>query len=214
VELISAQEAERKRISRELHDEMGQALTAMSMNLSAIADALPPESSPMIQERLTETGWLAERLLAQMRDLSHELRPTLLDDLGLIPALHWYVDRFTRRLKAEVEFQATGFQERLATEVETALYRVVQEALTNVARHAQATEVRIRLEHTGPTVVALVEDDGQGFNVQECSGRAASERGTGLIGMRERVTSLGGSFSIQSHPGQGTRLSLEVPVRP
>jgi PAS domain S-box-containing protein len=214
VELISAQEAERRRISRELHDEMGQALTAMSINLSAVEEALPPECSPMIKERLTETGWLAERLLAQMRDLSHELRPTLLDDLGLLPALRWYVDRYTRRLKTEVEFEAIGFQDRLTAELETALYRVVQEALTNVARHAQASRVRIRLEHRGTTVTASIEDDGQGFNIEECSGRAASERGTGLIGMRERVTSLRGSFSIKSQPGEGTRLSLEIPVRP
>jgi PAS domain S-box-containing protein len=213
-ELISAQEAERRRISRELHDEMGQALTAMGINLAAIEEGLPSECSSVVRERLAEASWLAEHMLGQMRELSHELRPTVLDDLGLVPALRWYVDRYTQRLNTKVEFEAIGFRQRLVADVETALYRVVQEALTNVARHAQAGSVRIRLEHRESTVVALIEDDGQGFDFRKHARRAATQRGTGLIGMRERVTSLGGSFRIKSDPGQGTQLSVEIPVRP
>jgi signal transduction histidine kinase/AmiR/NasT family two-component response regulator len=211
-QLINAQEAERKRISRELHDEMGQALTAMSINLAAIEKELLPELSPMIRERLAETSSLADQTLEQVRELSLDLRPSMLDDLGLLPTLRWYVNRYAKRLDIEVEFEAIDFEERLAAEVETALYRVVQEALTNAARHAQANRVRIRLEREESTVAGLIEDDGQGFNVEEVAGRETSERGAGLLGIRERVASLGGRFRIQSRPGQGTRLSLEIPI--
>ena len=211
-QLINAQEAERKRISQELHDEMGQALTAMSINLAAIEKELPPELSPMIRERLAETSSLADQTLEQVRELSLDLRPSMLDDLGLLPTLRWYVNRYAKRLDIEVEFEAIDFEERLAAEVETALYRVVQEALTNAARHAQANRVRIRLEREESTVAGFIEDDGQGFDVEEVAGRETSERGAGLLGIRERVASLGGRFRIQSRPGQGTRLSLEIPI--
>ena len=212
VQLINAQEAERERISRELHDEMGQALTAMRINLATIEKGLPPGCSPAIRERLAETRSQAQQILEQIRKLSHDLRPSMLDDLGLVPALRWYVNQYTQRLNIEVEFEAIDFQERLTMEVETVLYRVVQEALTNVAKHAQAHKVWIRLERKDTTVAASIEDDGQGFDIQKVAGRAAPERGTGLIGMRERVTSLGGRFRIQSRPGQGTRLTIEIPV--
>jgi two-component system sensor histidine kinase UhpB len=211
--LLSAQEAERLRISQELHDEMGQALTAMRINLAAIEEELPPECTPMIRERLAEASWLADHTLQQMRELAHELRPSMLDDLGLVPVLHWYVDRFSKRLDVEVEFEAIGLDDRLPAEVETVLYRVVQEALTNVARHAHARTVWIRLERMDSRVVASIEDDGQGFDVRKEARHASSEGGAGLIGMRERVASVGGSLHIKSHPGEGTLLSIDVPVR-
>jgi PAS domain S-box-containing protein len=211
--LISAQEAERLRISQELHDEMGQALTAMRINLAAIQEELLPECTPTVGERLAEASWLADHALEQMRELAHELRPSMLDDLGLVPALHWYVNRFSKRLEVVVEFEAIGLEERLPAEVETALYRVVQEALTNVARHAQARTVWMRLERTDSGVVASIEDDGQGFDVREAGRRASSEGGAGLIGMRERVASVGGSLSIKSTPGKGTLLSIDIPAR-
>ncbi len=211
-QLINAQEAERKRISQELHDEMGQALTAMSINLAAIEKELPSELTPTIRERLAETSALADRTLEQVRELSLDLRPAMLDDLGLVPTLRWYVNRYAKRLNIEAEFEATDFEGRLTAGVETALYRVVQEALTNAARHAQANRVHIHLKCKGATVAAFIEDDGQGFDVQEVAGLEAPERGAGLLGMRERVASLGGSFRIQSRPGQGTRLTIEIPI--
>jgi signal transduction histidine kinase len=211
-QLINAQEAERKRISQELHDEMGQALTAMSINLAAIEKELPSELAPTTRERLAETSALADQTLEQVRELSLDLRPSMLDDLGLVPTLRWYVNRYAQRLKLEVEFEAVDLEERLTAEMETVLYRVVQEALTNVARHAQANRVHIHLEHKEFKVHAFVEDDGQGFDLQEVAGREALERGAGLLGIRERVASLGGRFSLWSRPGQGTRLTIEIPI--
>jgi two-component system sensor histidine kinase UhpB len=136
----------------------------------------------------------------------------MLDDLGLVSAARWYVTQFARRLNIEAKFEEIGLEERLDGELETVLYRVVQEALTNVARHAQASEVRLRLERDGSRVVAVVTDDGQGFDTQHLSGSDATAHGVGLLGIRERVALLGGRFDIQSHPGQGTRLCIEIPL--
>jgi signal transduction histidine kinase len=212
-QLINAQEAERKKISQELHDEMGQALTAISINLAAMEKELPSEFAPMIRERLAETSWLADQTLEQIRELSLSLRPAMLDDLGLVPTLRWYVNRYAKRLNIEVEFDAVHFEERPSPEVETVLYRVVQEVLTNVARHAQANRVRICLERMEATITALIEDNGRGFDVEQVVGRETLEGGVGLLGIRERVASLGGHFSIESRPGRGTRLFVEVPRR-
>ena len=211
-ELINAQEDERRRLSRELHDEMGQALTMMSINLAAIEKELPSELAPTIRERLAETTSLADQTLDQIRELSLDLRPSTLDELGLVPTLRWYVNRYTRRLNIEVELEAIDFEERLTPEMETAVYRVVQEALTNVARHAQASRVHVRLERKESAVVAFINDNGKGFDAEKITGSEAPEHGVGLLGIRERVSSLGGSFSIQSGPGQGTRLTIEIPL--
>jgi signal transduction histidine kinase len=211
-QLINAQEAERIRISRELHDQMGQALTAMSINLAAVEKELPPEVAPTTRERLAETHWLADRTLEQVRQLSFDLRPSMLDDLGLVPTLRWYVNRYAQMLNIEAEFEAMDLEERLPAEMETVLYRVAQEALTNIARHAEANKVHIRLERKKAQVRAFIEDDGQGFDVKEVAGRQVPERGMGLLGMRERVASLGGKFSIRSRPGRGTRLTIEIPI--
>jgi PAS domain S-box-containing protein len=211
-QLVNAQEAERRRISRELHDEIGQALTMLNINLTKIEEELPPEIAATIRERLAETSSLADQLLEKARELSLDLRPRMLDDLGVVSALRWYLNKYTRSLDIEVEMEAIDFEERLSAEMETALYRVVQEALTNVARHAQANRVCVRLERKESTVRALIEDDGQGFDVEKITGRQASARGVGLLGVQERVTSLGGNFNVQSGPGEGTRLTIEIPV--
>ena len=122
------------------------------------------------------------------------------------------MNRYAKRLNIEVKFEAIDLEERLPADMETIIYRVVQEALTNVARHAQANRVNLRLERKVHTVVAFIEDDGQGFDVEKLADREVPERGVGLLGIRERVSSLGGSFSIQSGPGQGTRLTIEIPL--
>ncbi|MBM4465404.1 MAG: PAS domain S-box protein [Chloroflexi bacterium] len=212
VQLLSAQEEERRRLSLELHDELGQALTAISFDLAAIEKELPPEPAPRIREILAETSLLVNEVDDQVRELALDLRPYMLDDLGLVPALRWYVNRYARRLNIEVEFEAIDVEERLPADMKTALYRVVQEALTNVSRHAQANRVSIRLERQESAVVAFIEDDGQGFDVGKMAGPYPRERGAGLLGIRERVTSLGGRFDIESHPGHGTRLTIEIPV--
>jgi signal transduction histidine kinase len=212
VQIINAQEAERKRISQELHDEMGQALTAIIYNLEMSLQDLPPGLGQTTKERLVEAYSLTLRTLEQVRLLSLDLRPAMLDDLGLLPALRSYVGRYTRRTGIEVAFEAIGMEEQLGPEMETALYRIVQEALTNVARHAQARSIRLRLECKASTVAVVVEDDGRGFDVEKTRESKPSDSGVGLLGIEERVHAMGGSLCILSQPGQGTVLSVEMPL--
>jgi PAS domain S-box-containing protein len=212
VRLIGAQEEERARLSRELHDEIGQALTAMSINLAEIEKRLPAGLVPSIGERLAETSALVEQTSQRISALALDLRPTLLDDLGLVPATRWYVNRYSERAGIDVQMEVVDLEERLDPEVETALYRVVQEALTNVARHADATQVRLHLERKSSSATALIEDNGRGFEAPELV-EGVFGRGAGLVGMQERVALLGGSVTIQSGHGEGTRLSVEIPLR-
>ncbi len=210
--LTQAQEAERQQLARELHDELGQALTAITINLTTVAQELPSGCAPGLSDRLQEAIALANQTLEQVRELSFNLRPAMLDDLGLGPALSWYVKRCAQRTNLDLQLDVSDLQERLPPEVETALYRVVQEALTNVIRHARASAVQIRLECETTVVRAQVEDDGQGFDVIQVLNRQRPQHGIGLLGMRERITLLGGTFSLHSAPGQGTRLALEIPL--
>jgi len=211
-QLMNAQEAERKRISRELHDELGQALTAMRINLASLESELLPTLSSANGEMLVETGRMVDEMLDHVRELALTFRPTMLDELGLIPTLRWYTDRYARRLGIEVELEANGLEGRLPTEIETALYRVVQEALTNIARHAQARRVRLHLMRRGARVVVTIQDDGVGFKLEKSAGLDHPVSGAGLIGMRERIALLGGTLHIQAAPGRGTRISVVVPV--
>ena len=213
-ELMNAQEAERKRISQELHDELGQALTAMRINLAALEKEALPNLSRASQAKLTETGRLVDETLDHVRELSHALRPTMLDELGLVPTLRWYVTRYAERLGIRVEFEAIGLEDRPAVEIETALYRIVQEALTNIARHAQARQVHLRLACQESRLMALIEDDGIGFDAHKWMAADTASSGAGLFGMRERVARCGGTFTIQSRPGRGTRLFVELPLAP
>jgi PAS domain S-box-containing protein len=210
--LMKAQEEERARLSRELHDEIGQALTAMSINLAEIERRLPAELQPSIRERLAEASALVEQTSQRISAMALDLRPMLLDDLGLIPATRWYVNRYSERTGIDVRMEVIGLEERLDPEVETTLYRVAQEALTNVARHADASHVHLRLERKPGSVAALIEDDGCGFETAKLA-EDAFERGAGLVGMQERVALLGGAFTIQSSRGEGTRLSVEIPLQ-
>jgi PAS domain S-box-containing protein len=210
--LIHAQEEERKRISHELHDEIGQALTGISINLAEVEKGLSPTLAQSASERLAETRSLADRLLEQVRELSLDLRPAMLDDLGLVPTLRWYVKRFAKRANIDVELDASGFEERPAAEVETAIYRVVQEGLTNIARHANASRVSVRLAREEAKVSASIEDDGVGFDVQDVAAPETLDAGVGLTGIHERISSLGGRVDVASRPGQGTRVKVEIPL--
>jgi signal transduction histidine kinase len=136
----------------------------------------------------------------------------MLDDLGLVPTVRWYVQRYAERSNISVQFELPEFEQRLDTNIETALYRVLQEAFTNVARHAQATEILLRLDRTPSEVVAYVEDNGIGFDVATIMDVEKNQAGAGLLGMRERVTLLGGTLTISSEPGAGTQLYLAVPL--
>lgn len=210
--LTEVQESERRQIARELHDEMGQALTALRINLAAVEKALPSDAPAPSRDRLAEAMQLAEQTLEQIRELSLNLRPPMLDDLGLVPTLRWYVKRYTSRTNIAAELTVLGIEQRLPPPVETALYRVLQEALTNVARHAEATTVHLQLRYDAQSVTAQVEDNGRGFLVNQNVLPATDAAGMGLLGMRERVTLLGGTFQIESAPGKGAQLWLEIPV--
>jgi signal transduction histidine kinase len=204
--LLEVQEQERRHLARELHDEVGQVLTGLKLTLEA-GTHLPAAELP---DSLGTALALVQELTARVRDLSLRLRPTMLDDLGLLPALLWLFGRYTAQTNVRVNFEHQGLERRLPPEVETAAYRVAQEALTNVARHAGVGEcgVALRLNDQGGLHVQ-VEDRGTGFD--PALARGAS---TGLSGMEERVALLGGTLRVKSAPGAGTRVEAELPVRP
>jgi len=209
---LIALEAERKRISQELHDEMGQTLTAMRINIDSIENDLGEEISPAIQEKILESRSMVDSMLRQVRDLSLELRPPMLDDLGLLPTIRWLFKRFTKRMNMETELVIRGMDESLPSHVETVIYRVVQEALTNITKYAQATRVRVILEQDAFSIVASIEDNGLGFENHSYQHPEANRKGLGIIGMRERVQSIGGQFLIRTRPGGGTLVRVEIPI--
>jgi len=202
-QLMSVQEEERRRLSRELHDEFGQKLTAVMLLL----EREPPAGNGAARERLDEARRLVGRTLAAMRELSRLLRPPSLDDFGLVPSLDTHLKAFAERHQIEVTFHASQLPERLPADTETALYRIAQEALTNVARHSQARRVRIDLGVRNAELELDVQDDGVGFVGTNGS---SARGGTGLIGIRERVRGLGGTMSIAG--GRGVRLSVRLPL--
>lgn len=205
--LVDVQEQERRSIARELHDEVGQALTAIKVELAVSERAGGLSDKALLA--LRDVRAITDRTLQQVRDLSQLLHPSLLDDLGLSAAIEWYLKGFSRRTDVRAELLQDRMEERLPPQVETCIFRVVQEALTNVARHANATSVRVYLQRLPHTVLLTVEDDGVGL-----AQAAATDapRGLGLLGIRERAGELGGTFRIESQPGKGTRLTVELPV--
>ena len=208
--LVSAQEDERRTIARELHDEVGQALTAIKVELSIAGRhaALTEREGAAFQEarRLTDRG------LHVVRDLSQLLHPAMLDDLGLPETIAWYLNGFSARTGIRTDLVQDRMDERLAGEIETCLYRIVQEALTNVARHAAAQHCRVYVQRLAHTVLLTVEDDGKGFPADPPA--AGATRGLGLLGIEERVSGFRGSLRIETAPGEGTRLTVELPALP
>jgi signal transduction histidine kinase len=204
-QLANAQENERRRISRELHDEVGQQLAALTLGLNELAvEHHVPAESPKLRELHT----IANTIARQIHDLAVELRPTSLDDLGLERALSAYVATWGERTKIKVDFHAGGFDgSRLDSTIETTVYRVVQEALQNIRRHARATAVSVILERKPHEVGVIIEDDGAGFDPLR---RQKTER-LGLIGMRERAGMVGGTLRVESAAGRGTTVFLRVP---
>ncbi len=204
-QLVAVQEAERAQIARDLHDEIGQMLTGLKLVL-----AIGTRSTPaMVQARLAEAQALVNDLTTRVRELSLDLRPAMLDDLGLLPTLLWYVKRYTAQTQIQVTMKHTGLDRRLAPDVEIAAYRIVQEALTNVARHAGVRDVMVWLWRTEETLGVQIEDQGRGFTPEDV---LAAHTSSGLTGMVERVRLLGGQLTIESAPGQGTRLTAELPL--
>ncbi|MEM7033776.1 MAG: GAF domain-containing protein [Chloroflexota bacterium] len=207
--LVKAQDEERRRISRELHDEMGQALTALKLNLQMLASS-PPAQEALI-ERLNELVEWTHNSLQEVRRLAMDLRPAMLDDLGLVPTLNWYVNEFKKRGDIEAVLTIDPELPRLSSETETALYRVVQEALTNVSRHSEAEQVEISLLRDKQTLYLSIRDDGKGFIIDIDA--HIDSRGVGLLGMLERIENLQGHIDIISKPGQGTHLSIRIPIQ-
>jgi len=209
-QIIEAQENERRRISRELHDEIGQALYAIKFNLEMIDKDLL-ETTPLVRGRLGEAKSLSSQTLTAMRQLSLDLRPTMLDDLGLIPTLRWYIQNFSNRLNIYSNFEAMGFEEKLPPQIETAFYRIIQEALNNIAKHAQADRIEISFVQRDSKIFASIQDNGKGFDLDKVLHPESPERGFGIIGMQERVSLLAGQIDIQSRPSFGTLIHIEIP---
>jgi PAS domain S-box-containing protein len=212
-QLFAAEEEQRKRISLELHDELGQTLAAIQFNLEAIEEELPSDAAFTTREKLEETGSIVDQASEKIHELSILLRPPMLDDLGLVSTLRWNLNRFSKMSNLEIKFFATNFDERVDQDTETVLYRVVQEALNNVAKHAEAKRVLVELHRERDVVACCIEDDGKGFDVNETLAEEQMTARIGLQGMRHRVSLLKGSLAVDSRKGHGTRISVEIPLR-
>ncbi|HOX59945.1 MAG TPA: histidine kinase [Candidatus Paceibacterota bacterium] len=208
--LVESQETERRHIARELHDEVGQTLTVAEMNLQAVVQSSRGTS---LRVRLKESLQAVERVLGQVRDLSLNLRPSMLDDLGLEPALRWYINRQAAAAGLQVEFQADTLDQRLDPVVETACFRIAQEALTNVSRHARAHSVKVELQRQNGFLHLFVRDDGIGFDAAAVRERAVLGASLGLLSMEERATLTDGGFECKSAPGQGSEIHAWFPLR-
>jgi PAS domain S-box-containing protein len=208
--LVESQETERRHIARELHDEVGQTLTVAEMNLQVLVQS--PGAAPL-RGRLKETLQAVERVLEQVRDLSLNLRPSMLDDLGLEPALRWHSKRQAALAGLKVEFRADAMEDRLDPAVETACFRVAQEALTNVVRHARARVVAVELRKQDGHLHLFVRDDGAGFDVAALREQAVLGASMGLLSMEERATLTDGALELKSAPGQGTEVHAWFPLK-
>ncbi len=204
-ELVRVQEAERKSLSRELHDEVGQMMTAMRMELGSAESFLTASPEQALAHMKSAAG-LAEQTLRSVRSLARGLRPSMLDELGVGPALNWLAREFTRHTSIQVHLTADDSLDHLPESYRTCIYRVVQEALTNCARHAHATEVFLDIRRIENTLHMTIQDNGAGFDVRK------QVKGIGLLGMKERVRELDGEIDIVSSPGEGTRLKVQVPL--
>lgn len=209
-QLLDAQEAERRRIARELHDEIGQSLSALKINLQSAQFRPDPTQ---LADQLADCVAIADGVLEQVRALSLDLRPSLLDDMGLEVAVNWYLQRLARPAGWQARLTAGLRHERLAAELETVSFRVIQESLTNIARHASARQVNVALTELDDDLELLIEDDGVGFDLAAARDRAAHGDSLGLLGISERVALAGGQLTIKSSPEQGTAIRARLPLR-
>ena len=211
-ELIRGQEQKRYSLSRELHDSLAQDLSALKIDVDTLPEDLSPETRDVFGPRLARLSQQLGGVLRTVRDLAYELRPPLLDQLGLVRAIQSYCQDFTQQTGTPVDFLAAGIDDsRLNPDTLITLYRLIQEGLTNVRKHARATQVTVRLVASHPHLILRIEDDGRGFEVAERQMAAVAERHLGLLSMEERVTLLGGQLEIDSRPGRGTKLTIKIP---
>jgi len=208
--LVELQESERRQLSRELHDRVGQNLTALKINLDILQTVLASHGNDEIRARVEDSAALLESTMDTIENVMSELRPPMLDDHGLAAALDWHARNFSRRTGIAVAVRGREPALRPALQVEVALFRIAQEALNNVAKHARAHRVEIALEHANGECVMSVEDDGIGFDGME--GTADKPKaGLGMVTMRERAQAVGGHFEVQALPDRGTQLTVRVP---
>ena len=209
--LIEAQEAERRRISIELHDQVGQILTAVKLNLHALRKTC---SGPEILASIEENLSVIDAAVDQVRDLSVDLRPLLLDDFGLVVAVRWYLDRQAKSSGAAVEFVSLSLKDddRFPAALETACFRIVQEGITNIIRHARARRISVRLERAGDDLMLVISDDGVGFDAKALRAAGTAAATLGLRGMEERAQAVGGTLIIDSAPRRGTQICASFPL--
>lgn len=211
-QVVTAQEQERQRIARDLHDTTGQALTALGLGLAAVGEAV--STNPELAARqLGQLKGLTGRALEELRDLIGNLRPAVLDDLGLVPAIQGFGRDFEAHSGIQTSITVSGRKQRLPPELETTIFRVFQEALTNVARHAGANQVTIQLMFRPDSLNLIIADDGRGFDPQQALQPQANRRAWGLLGMRERVALVQGQCDIQSAPGRGCTIQITIPLK-
>ncbi len=207
--LVETQEAERRHIARELHDEIGQTLTAVKISLQAIERQA---EAAVLAPHVAESIHIVEQAIQQVRNLSLDLRPSLLDDLGLVVTLRWYLARQSQWAGFTVQFSADPPELQLSPELETVCFRIVQEALTNIARHAGAQQVWVELQQRETELYLSIRDDGTGFDVEEALARAIHGASLGLLSMQERASLLGGQLKINSVPGHGVEIRARFPL--
>jgi signal transduction histidine kinase len=209
-QLMQVQERERRQLAHDLHDEIGQAVTAIKMNLQTMQRVADTSN---IQDTLNDSLGILDKILQRVRDLSLDLRPSLLDDLGLVPAVRWYVERQAMRAGLVAEVKAENVPQDLEPDMAVACFRIVQESITNILRHAKATKIHVTLGQEEHSLDLCIKDDGIGMSAREMPGTAAVRSTLGLLGMQERAQALGGRITIQSLPGQGTEIRVRIPLR-
>jgi len=211
--MLAIQEEDRKRISRELHDEAGQGLEAMKIELNLLRKALPKDHpKAKVHKIIGSIEELSDKILREIRRVTYDLRPTILDSLGLFPAVRWYARGFSRQYRIKVETKGNIGKLDISPDLKTVLYRIVQESLTNIAKHSEAKNVSIMLATKNNRLILSIEDNGKGFNTERVMNMANKSKGLGLVGIRERVSAVEGSFSLFSVPGKGTKLVVSVPL--
>jgi len=214
-QVLKAQEGERLRIARELHDDTAQALTVLSRRLDILVDTLASSKNQLpkeIPERLEELRDQSDRILEGVRRFSRDLRPPVLDDLGLLPALKWLATALEEQHSVAANIRVLGEQHRLPDEAELALFRIAQEALNNVRKHSGASAVEVTVDFRGGGITMVVADNGSGYEIPSSTSDLAASGKLGIIGMQERARLLGGTLVVNSEPGTGTRVLVTVPA--
>ena len=211
-ELVNAHDTERRTLARELHDEFGQTLTATLLNIEQIMDSLDTQNIPDVQRALTESHDMINHMNDQMHELTLRLHPMMLDELGLIPTMSWYLKQYSERTSIKIKQDIQKLDKRYPEKIENVLFRILQEALNNAAKYSNATEINVELKKEENTVILTIQDNGIGFNPDEIYNRPKSHQQMGLRGMKERVTYLEGSFTLSSKPNKGTKIITILPL--